>query len=510
MRAKVRQFLFNTALLGGAAILMRTVGVVWSAYVSDRVGAACMGLFSLVMSIYGFSVTFAVSGINLAVTRLVAAALARGKPGAAAAVMRRAVLYALLFGGVSSAVLLLFAPFIGGTLLGDLRTVTSVRALGISMLPIALSAVFSGYFTAVRRVSRNAAASVFEQLVRISLIFTGLTVLLPRGLEYACLALVLGGAVAEVISFLFLFLQYLADRRKHLFARPEAERGMLGSILHISLPIAFSAYLRSGLNTVEHLLIPRALIRGGRSREDALASYGILTGMALPLVLYPMAPLSAAASLLVPEFAERKALGNPAAVSSLVSRALHLTLLYSIGCTVLLTMFADEFGQFIYRSAEAGRYIRILAPVIPIMFADHVTDCILKGIGEQVWSMWVNIADSLLSIGLVMLLLPGMGAAGYAVLIVLAEIFNFSLSVGRLYKVTRFRLDLSVSLMIPLLSAFSAAALTRHIFIVRVENGLPTFLFQILFAALLYTLPFLYYSLLKHRKFPTDLFTLRP
>lgn len=491
---KWKRFVCNILLLGTSALLMRMVAVAWNAWVSARVGAEVMGLFGLVMSIYGISVTVATSGISLAVTRLVAAALAEGDRHRAAAVMRHALMLALLFGGGISLLLLLLAPQIARYLLGDLRLLASVRALGISMLPIALSSALSGYFTAVRHIFRSAAVSVAEQGMRMLLVFLLLAPLMPRGIEYAALALVLAGAIAEVLSFLLLLLVYLCDRRRALpRAGCACDRKTAAGILHISLPIALSAYLRSGLGTVEHLLIPPSLMRGGASREEALAAFGILSGMALPLVLFPMALVSAAAGLLLPEFAERKALGKSDAVRHLAERSLHLTLLFGIGCAALLFLYADRLGTLIYHSQDAGRYIRLLSPVLPVMFADHVTDAILKGLGEQVSTMWINIADSFLSILLVLLLLPPMGVAGYAVLIILTELFNFAFSFGRLYVVTRLRLDLLPSLLVPLLSAVGAATLSYRFF----SFGGGSVVLGMIFTALAYLLPLLILSYLR-------------
>ena len=212
--SELRRYIKNAAVLVGASLFMRSVSLAFNAYVSQKIGAEGMGLFTLVMSVYGFAVTFATSGINLAVNRLCAEAIGQGNPGEARATLRRATVYALSFGGVASLCLFLFARPIGVGLLSDARTIPSLRLLACSMLPIALSSVYSGYFSAVRRVSHNAATQLFEQGVRIGLTVYGLLALAPAGVEYACLALVGGSALAEFCSFFFLFLQYLLDRRR--------------------------------------------------------------------------------------------------------------------------------------------------------------------------------------------------------------------------------------------------------------------------------------------------------
>ena len=67
---RLRRFFLNAALLGATTILMRSIAVIFNAYVSGKIGAEGMGLYSLITSVYGFAVTLATSGISLAVVRL--------------------------------------------------------------------------------------------------------------------------------------------------------------------------------------------------------------------------------------------------------------------------------------------------------------------------------------------------------------------------------------------------------------------------------------------------------
>jgi stage V sporulation protein B len=227
-----------------------------------------------------------------------------------------------------------------------------------------------------------------------------------------------------------------------------------------AFPMLASSLVRSALTTLEHLLIPRALTFSGRDRTAALASYGILASMALPVSLLPMSFLSAAASLLVVECAERSAGRDRTAVAELASRALSATLAIGIGCSTLLLLLGAWLGGILGGGKELTDYLYLLAPAVPLMLVDHVTDAVLRGIGEQIYSMWVNIADSILSILLVLVLLPPLGARGYATVILLAEIFNLSLSLGRLVRVTGVKIDLTRALLPPLCGAFLALALS--------------------------------------------------
>ena len=486
---RLLKFVYNGLVLTVAAIIMRTVSVSFNAYVTSRVGAEGIGLFTLTLSIYGFAVTFATSGVNLASTRLIAEALARDDDTGAKKALRACLIYSFVFGSLASSCLFFGAEFIGASLLSDVRTVPSLRLLSLSLVPISLSSSLNGYFTAVRRVSKNAACQLFEQAVKITVTAYALSLFLPKGIMYSCMALVGGGAIAEFASFFFLLSEYIVDRRihgkRHSYAVCVKEKNgsLAKELLGISVPVALSAYVRSALVTAEHILIPKTLSESGASKGAALASYGKLHSMAMPIVLYPMAALSAFAGLLIPEFAEKNASKDEKALSDMAESAIHYTLLFSIGCAGILAVFGSTLGSLIYDSHEAGMYISMLAPIVPIMYLDHVTDAMLKGIGKQVYSMAVNISDSVLSILLVLLILPRMGAVGYVLVIIIAEVFNFALSITGLTGAVSVRFDVIRSLLLPLSAAFLSGTLCKRLPIGENILGLCV---KILICAVLY------------------------
>ena len=430
-----KQFLKSGCMLAAVALLMRGVSLAFNAYITERVGAEGMGLLSLTMSVYGFAVTLATAGISLAVTTLVASALGKREGSRARRVLRAAVLYALAFGGMAALLLYFGSDLIAIRLLGDVRTRASLRLLSVSLVPIALSAVYSGYFIAVRRVVHNAATQVFEQCVRILLTFGGLT-LAGNHVEYACLALVGGSSLSELFSFFLIFLQARIDLRRHRMSGGSTG-GEGRAVFSYAFPCAVSAQLRSGLVTVQHLLIPFALGLGGATRGGALASYAALHSMALPIVLFPTAILASFSGLLVPECAELSGRAEHKRLSHLSERALFGALAFASLSAALLFVGADTLGNAIYGSSEASRYVKMLAPLVPVMYLDSVVDAHLKGMGYQVYSMGVNIADAAASILGVLLLLPRFGADGYIYVIYITELLNFALSLYKLIRLVR-------------------------------------------------------------------------
>ena len=466
---RTRKFLFDGLILAISAVFMRTVGVSWNAYVSNRVGAESMGLLSLVMSVYGFAVTFACSGVGFGVTRTISESLGKNDKNGARRSLLVAIFYAVIFGSVAGISLYIGAEYIGTSLLSDERTVKSIKLISISLLPISLSSVFGGYFNAVRRVYKSALTAVFEQFVRMGACILLFGIFLPLDVEGGCIAIVAGGCVAECSSSIWAGMMCLADKRIHLKKVSNASRKIplmesIKSLTVISIPIAASTYIRSALLTLEHMLIPKALKSNGLSHSAALASYGMLGSMVLPVVLYPASLTSSFASLLIPELSESKARGDLKHINRAANKALLVTFAFASCVAGIMISYSGQLGRVIYNSTEAGRYIRLLAPVIPIMYLDTVVDSMLKGLGYQVYTMTVNIIDAAISVAGVLILIPRLGILGYVILISLSELINASASYLKLSSVLDLRLSLSRFVILPTLCSVLSCSIVRGLY----------------------------------------------
>lgn len=470
-----QRFYLNGAILTAVNLALRGVGLFFAAYIARAVGAEGVGLNTLIMTLYAFALTLAGSGISLSVTRLVAAAVAEcDREKGVSGVLKGAFVYSSLFGFGSAAAMFLLSDPLASLLLHYPSASLCLKALALSLPPVAYGGIISGYFVGVKRVSRNALVQVFSQLFRVFATVWLVTAMAGRGVAFAVLAISLGTLISEWACLFFSLIVFLIDRR----GQSRAKRGKLSPVAKMALPLAVSTYVRSLLLTLEHSLIPKRLVDRGDSSAEALSSYGILHGMALPLILYPMAPLSSFSGLLVPEFAEEEARGNLEKMKKIATAAAERTLAYATVVAVLIFFFSEELGYTVYGSYEAGKFIAFLAPVLPVMYLDHVIDGALKGVGEQVYSMWVNIADACLSVLLVYFLIPLMGITGYAVVIIAMEAFNFILSFLRLRKRIPFSISLKKGMVIPLFSAFGAALLSDMLFI-REGSGATVFLFAL-------------------------------
>ena len=431
-----RVLVYNTALLTASSLLMQGIAMAFQVWLVGRIGSAGIGLYQLVLSVTGLCATFAISGIRFASTRLVAEELGLERQGGVRAAMGRCLAYGAFFGVAAGVILWELAEPIGFLWIGDARTVRSLRFSALSMPCISLCSSMSGYFTACGRVWKPTLIHLIEQLSGIALVAFFLRRVPAGDIEKSCAAVTLGRVAADVLSLLLMGLAYLLDRRGH-YAEAGAGDKLTLRMLHIAVPLALSAYARSALTTLQHLLVPRGLKAAGYSANSALSGYGTIQGMVLPVIFFPSCILSAAAELIVPELTAAQVQHDGKNIRRTANELLRLSLLFSLAVGLFLFVCADALGMIIYGSRDAGRFIRILAPLVPFMYTDMSVDGCLKGLGQQVWSMGINILDALLGLLLTWQLLPRYALAAYIGIIYATELLNFALSIGRLQRVTR-------------------------------------------------------------------------
>lgn len=456
-----KKLLTNTLLLTVASFIMRTVSVSFNVYLTNKIGADGIGLFQLISTVYGMAITFSVAGIRLAAMRLVADNTALGKYNDRQ-IMRRCLVYSFVCGTVIALLLSLFSAFIGEKWIGDLRSVPSLRVLSLSLPFVAMSAALNGYFTSVKKIVRYTAVQLFEQIFKIAVTVFSLKRAASNGLEAACVAIVFGISSAELFSLCCSYTLYRLSVCKPKSV--EKGREIWKRIFRIAIPDTVGSEMRSILMTVEHLLIPVGFRKSGSDPQSALATYGVIHGMSLPLVLYPSALLSSLSGLLVPEISSLHIAGNKSRIDYMIARVMHLTLIFSVGTAGIMFFNAKKLSLAVYGNDSSFTYIQLFAPLIPIMYCDMSVDGMLKGLDQQVSYMRYNIIDASLCVVLVYLLVPIFAVKGYIIVVFVSETINFLLSFRRLAMVSNVKISFFKDIFIPIFCVTGASLLKNIIF----------------------------------------------
>lgn len=438
---KVQTYLKNAAILTVTGLLLRGAGMVFRIYIAGQIGAEGMGLYQLILTVYSLCITFATAGVSVAATRLVSEELTQKDMTRTIGVLGKTVQLGLGLGLLAAAAQYLLAYPVSKYMLGDVRAELAIKILAPSLPFMAVGAAIRGYFFARRRVGPNAKSQIYEQVVRIGIVIIAMPYVMDWGVQYACAVVVLGNTVSEIISCFLMAMYYRRDvKRMKLPLKGVAPKGTGLRLWQIAAPVEGGRVVDSALHTVENILVPACLLVYCGSREVSLAQFGALKGMAMPLLLFPFSFLNPLATLFLPEITQAHILGKKKTLETLIGRIMLLTNVFSVLAGGLIAMNAYPLARLIYNDASVGYYLLVLGPILPAMYLDAMGDAVLKGLGEEFATFRYSIWDSVIRIGLVLLLMAKMGMAGFMIVMVCSNVLSAFLNIYRIGKVTHIRI----------------------------------------------------------------------
>ena len=431
---------YSAILLTFVNLLLRFGGTAFQVYLSRRIGAAGIGLVQLVMSVGGLALVAGMAGIRTATMYLSAEELGRKRPGNLAWVLSGSILYSICCSGIIAAILYFAAPQIAQRWIGDIRTVSSLRLFACFLPVSCLSGVMTGYFTAANRIGTLAAVEVAEQLLSICATIALLTFWAGQDPAKACQAVILGSGLGGCLTLVCLILLRLLE-----ISPEEPPIPMWHRLKNAAVPLAIADVVKSGINTTENLMVPKQLSRNPHI-GNPLAAFGLVTGMVFPVMMFPACILFGLAELLIPELARCAAANSKTRISYLTRRSLRVAMLYGLLFGGLCFLLAEDLCLKLYRNQEAGKYLRLYALLIPMLYCDAITDAMTKGLGQQKMCVRYNILTSAMDVVFLYLLLPRYGMDGYFFSFLVTHLLNFLLSLRRLMKITGEKLSICVPL----------------------------------------------------------------
>lgn len=407
--------------------------MIFNIYISNQIGSEAVGVFTLVMSVYLFFVTIATSGLSMAVTCILPEEFTNGNYVKALSTIRTCIFLASILGIFSGGIICIFSSNIVSMYLHNLVSNNVLYLITTGLPFIAMSSCINGYFSARRKSYKTAFVQISELLVKIIITIILLSQNISKSVESICISLILADVISEIFSFAILFMLYCKDKRNFCFHNTKLF-GNYKKIWKISFPIAITSYVRSGLSTVKQLIIPSQLEKYGLSCSLSLSYYGVISGMIMPVLIFPSVFLSSFSVLLIPEFSSYLADKNKKSIDFLTNKILLITSIFSLIIASLYFIFSNQISLMVYQNIEYSKWFKLLSPLIFFIYIDNILDSILKGLNKQFGVMCCNIFDLVTSIIIIYFLLPLFGIDGYIFSIIFSELINFTISFFQLYK----------------------------------------------------------------------------
>ncbi|MBR3145108.1 MAG: oligosaccharide flippase family protein [Clostridia bacterium] len=477
-------FIKNAVILTASSVVLRLLGVIFKVWVAAKVGGEGMGVYQLVLSVYWFFCAFSGTGVSVAVTRLCADCIAIKRDFRP--VIKKAVIITAFTAVFSAAIMFFFSSFISKTAVGSEDYSLCFKVLSLSVFPVGITSVIRGFFFSVRRAGVSAASGVFEQTARIIIAYILVRVFSPYGIVAVCTALTVGDTASEILCMLWLLINYKIKVKKYIGEMPPYICGW-HKVLRISFPLTAGRYLSMALRTAENIMVPRGLKKSGINYNSALETFGNIKAMALPVLLFPSSFFSAVSSLVVPEISSAAAARHTLVVKGITENIIKLTSIVSVIFAATFAFCGKEIGELLYKSTGVGILLCVLAPLVPLMFIDVVSDGLIKGLDCQRFSFWCSVSDSAIRLLAVIFLLPAYGIFGYLLIMYFSNFYTASLNLFMLIKKSKGSIDTIKSVFLPLVFALIISK-SAQILLIRI--GLSGAIFVSAYYIITFTLYF--------------------
>lgn len=448
----------GTILLTITGLITRVLGFYYRICLADALGAEYLGIYQLVFPVYGICYTLYASGIQTAVSKLVAEENSRGNVTLTSCLMRRSML--LAFGiSLSLSILVYFgAKPCASYFLMEPRATDSLRILSLVFPFCAITACINGYYIGCKKTGVPAFTQLFEQVVRIGLVLYLVTLPSFSNEESRCLAAVIGLVIGEVASNIFNCIAYRMHRTKLLrHASPCETTGLTKRLLALSMPLSLNRLVINILHSVESVFIPGMLRLSGLTNSEALSLYGILNGMAIPFILFPSAIPGALSVLLLPAVSENLDEKNRPRLEQCVGNAVKYSVVIGLFSTAVFFYFGQDIGTAFYHNSLAGDYIRILSPLCPLLYLSTTLGSVINGLGKPHLSFFTTVAGLLVRLAIIVFVVPKTGIYGVLIGLLVSQLISTLFDSLLVLKYCKIFPPVSEWLVLPALFAFIPA-----------------------------------------------------
>ena len=460
-----KRILTGALILTLAGVATRLLGFVYRIYMSNIMGAEGMGLYQLIMPIYALAWSISCAGFNTTVSKLTASERAQGQYGNMSRMLRQSVAITTVLGLGLTGLLYFGAVPLATYFFNDMRTVMPLRILAFAFPFMAAGTCMRGYFIGLQEAKVPAINQVLEQLVRMAVVYLLAARFVPRGLEYAAAVAVVAIVAEEIFSCVFVFIAYARHRRGIATLKNKqslTSRQILTLIMCMALPLTGNRVAGSLLSAWENVLIPSSLQMFGLSPTEAMSEFGRITGMAMPLIFFPTAVLTALSVTIVPAVSEAVTKKDLGGVAVIASKSLLFAAVIGMGAASLFLFFAHELGLAIYNQ-PIGLMLKLLGVMCPFIYMQIVISGVLNGLGCQMFIFRNSLLSSAISIGFIYVFVPQFGLVGYIFGWLISLLVVIALGLHKLRQYMPLELEYSKWMLRPLLAAMAAGLVARLI-----------------------------------------------
>lgn len=396
----------GTLILVAANAVSKILGAIFKIPLTYILQEEGMAVFNTAFSVYATVLTFLLSGMPMAISKMIAEALSLQRQGDARRIVTVSCLILSVLGLLGSSLLFWGADFFA-LAMKDPKAAESIRFLSPAVFFVALGTVFKSYYQGKVNMIPTAISQVAEAFIKLIAGY-GLAVLFAgHGIETTAAWSIFGVTIGEIIATAILAVLYLPDWRKirRIPARTSV-RKICTALSCVAVPMMISAGIEAAMNIADLTMIRSQLLQVQFTPEtaerfllqfssytsifDNLAEtlcmdmdgarwlYGAYSGYALTVFHLPVGILATLSVTVLPVLSGALACGQQEKAERTARLSLRLVLLAGLPCAAVLALFAEPILALLFRNTASAPMLRLLSPCLIFICLSQILSTILN------------------------------------------------------------------------------------------------------------------------------------
>lgn len=470
-------FIIQGSILAIAGIIVRLIGMLYRIPLANYIGDEGNGYYSAAYNIYSIMLILSSYSLPVAVSKMVSARLARGQYRNARKILRAALFYATIVGGVGFCALWFGSGFFAEHVIKMPYSAYALKVLAPTVWIMAYLGVLRGFFQGHSTMVPTAVSQIFEQIVNAVISLLAAKSLFDLGVksnlvygstEYSYAFGAAGGALGTgagaltaLILFVGLYLMYRPKMKRRIRKEQgtSAESyGMITSTLFLTVvPIIVSSSLYNSSTVIDNVLFGQIMTGLGEAKQIA-SQWGIYSGKYHLLFNIPVAVANSLSSSLIPALSRAVAEKDRKQTLNRIASAIRFSMIIAIPSAVGLAVLAAPISNLLFPGRDNTDLIKMTcygSSAVVVYSLSTVTNAVLQGINR----MKTPIRNAGISLVLhtvilfVMLRYLHMGIYGVLYANILFALFICILNARSIARFKRYRQEVKKTFLTPMVAS---------------------------------------------------------
>ena len=392
-KKKMTNFLVQGSILAVAGLICRLIGLIYRMFMIPSFGKEGLGYYDAAYSIYNIALIVSSYGMPLAVSKMVAAKVAKNEYKNEKRVLLASLSFAITTGFITAAVVFFGADFFALKILKSPNCALPLKVLSPTIFLCAIMGTLRGYFQGNGTMIPTSVSQILEQIVN-AIVSVVATMTFMRAFShksnvraYGASGGTLGTTIGALVGLIVLIVIFIRsnNKRKENIKNDTHEvadtyKDIYKLIIWTIVPVILSQTLYN-LNAV----VDRAEYNHMVDDSEAVRASNIgLYAQYVLLVNIPVAIATALGNSIVPVIVAERVNNNIEGMKSKISAAIKFNMLIAIPATVGFIVLARNITDLLFpvpdlRIAKSQADILMVGAIAVVFYAlSTISNAILQ------------------------------------------------------------------------------------------------------------------------------------